>query len=164
MNRRRFLLATSSCLAMPAFDAAAQSTRAADVGPREFIELSRVLTETVELDAALGRQGLAALRNDPVRARLLPELWAAARFDSATPPVSVDDLVARGVYARPPLADLCDAIAHVWYSGIYVDSSGGRRIVTYTDALAWRALGYRPAGPTACGGVFGHWAGAPAGR
>lgn len=163
MNRRRFLLSASLYFVARAFDAAAQR-RSASVRAREFLAVSRVLTGTAELDDALARQCLGVVRDDPVRARLLPELWAQARFDSAAPPVSIEDLVARGVYARPPLAELCDAITQLWYSGVYVASSGEQRVATYTDALAWRALGYRSQGPTACGGPFGHWAGAPAGR
>ncbi len=162
MNRRRFLLTTSLCFAARPFDAAAQSRRAPDIGPREFLAISRVLTGTAELDEALGRRALEVVRDDRRRARQLPELWTAARFGSAAPPASVDDLVARGVYARPRLADLCDAITQLWYSGVYVASGGEQRVVTYVDALAWHALGYRAEGPTACGGVFGHWASAPA--
>src|SRR5262245_31872457 len=100
INRRRFLLAVSVCFVAPAFETAAQRRRARDAGTPRFIELSRVLTGVQELDATLAARGLVAVRSDRARARHLTELWTTAGFDSAAPPTSVQDLAARGVYAK----------------------------------------------------------------
>jgi hypothetical protein len=55
------------------------------------------------------------------------------------------------------LAALADTISAYWYTGVYDGPAGTPTVATYVDALAWRTLGYRD-GPSACGGVFGHWA------
>jgi hypothetical protein len=73
----------------------------------------------------------------------------------------VADLVARGVYNDAAVAALADTITANWYSGTYM-SGEEVHVATYTNALAWRTLGYRPAGPSSCGGAFAHWTSAPA--
>jgi hypothetical protein len=128
------------------------------------MRISRVLTGFGELsDESVGRQYFEALTSRPDVARRLAELWRLGGFGGAEPPASVDDLARRGVYDAPEVAEIADAITGNWYSGTYVTSEGERRVATYTDALAWRALGYRPGGPSACGGAFGHWAERPIG-
>jgi hypothetical protein len=167
MKRRDFLLLASSWLAVaPWREAAAQdaATRAPDVELDEFMHISRVLTGFDDLaNETVGREYFEALRRRPDGARLLAELWRLGGFEGREPPASVDDLAARGVYDEPALADLADTITRNWYSGLYVTANGEQRVATYTDALAWRTLGYRPAGPSACGGAFGHWAELPLG-
>jgi hypothetical protein len=123
--------------------------------------MSRVLTEFPELDADLGREYFAAFVRDG-RTRDLTDLWDGAGF-GASPPTSVLDLEARGVYREPRLAATAARVTRSWYSGIFVTSDGEQRVITYVDALAWKTLGYRSLGSSTCGGVFGHWAEKPVG-
>lgn len=166
LTRRHFLLVTSSYLAAAcAIEPRSQDSAAAQVIDLErFLRLSRVLAGVEDLrDESIGREYLAAILNDPERAAQLAALWRAGRFEGPDPPTSVADLAARGVYEVLELADLADTITAYWYTGSYLTTTGERRVATYTDALAWQTLGYRPAGPSACGGAFGHWADRPPG-
>jgi hypothetical protein len=130
-------------------------------GLDRFMRMSRVLTAVPELDADLGRDYFAAFVRDG-RALELADLWDGAGF-GASPPSSVSDLEARGVYREPKLAATAASITRSWYSGLFVASDGEQRVITYVDALAWNTLGYRTTGSSTCGGVFGHWAEKPAG-
>jgi len=163
MTRRDLLLLASSWLATtPWLQAAAQDRAAPDVGLDEFMRISRVLTGFDDLsDESVGQEYLEALRNRPGGGRRLVELWRLGSFEGPEPPASIDDLAAHGVYDLPAMAELTDTITGNWYSGMYVTPNGEQRVATYTGALAWRTLGYRPAGPSACGGAFGHWAEVP---
>lgn len=168
LTRRGFLLFASSCLVTVASRlAGAQSSpttvAAGDVDLGRFMRLSRVLTAVDDFrDEAAGRVYLQALLARPKGAARLAALWEVGGFGGSAPPTSVADLEARGVYDDPALAELADTITGNWYSGTYVDADGQRRVATYTNAMAWRTLGYRPAGPSSCGGAFGHWADQPA--
>jgi D-sorbitol dehydrogenase-like protein len=140
-------------------------------GPREravaadgldrFMRMSRVLTGVAELDASLGGDYFAAFVRDG-RAHELADFWDAAGF-GVSPPSSVSDLETRGVYREPTLAAVAASVTRSWYSGVFVATDGEQRVITYVDALAWKTLGYRSAGASTCGGVFGHWAEKPPG-
>jgi hypothetical protein len=163
IGRRTFVLLVASCCAplswRPAF---AQDSAARKVSLDEFMRISRVLTGFDDLsDDTTGRQYLDALQSSADGGRLLEQLWELGGFEGAESPASTDDLAVRGLYDVPGLAELADAVTASWYSGTHVAPSGERRVATYTDALAWRALGYKPSGPSACGGAFGHWADRP---
>jgi hypothetical protein len=165
VTRRDLLLFASSCLAStPWLEAAAQDAATPDVGLADFMRMCRVLTGFDDLaDETAGRSYFEALRSRPNGALGLAELWRLGGFDGPDAPASIDDLAARGVYDSPALAEVADTITRNWYSGTYLAPTGEQRVATYTDALAWRTLGYRPAGPSACGGAFGHWAQRPLG-
>lgn len=164
VTRREFLAAVVASLV---------ATSCAERRPRDrgaaslidlaaFTSLSRVLTGFPDVgDEQVAREYLAALLAHPARSRQLATLWSTGGFGGATPPVSVADLVARGVYDDPELATLADSLTACWYSGVYDDATGAQKVATYVDALAWRTLGYRSGGPSSCGGIFGHWADKP---
>jgi hypothetical protein len=54
---------------------------------------------------------------------------------------------------------LGDTLINYWYSGVY-ETPNGPAVATYTDALAWKSVGYTPA-PTVCRGETGYWSEAP---
>jgi D-sorbitol dehydrogenase-like protein len=54
---------------------------------------------------------------------------------------------------------LGDKLIDYWYSGVY-DTPNGPAVATYTEALAWKSVGYTSA-PTVCGGETGYWSRAP---
>ena len=125
-----------------------------------FMRMSQVLTGVPNLgDDELGREYLAALLADPTRAEQLAALWRTAGFGGVRPPVSAVELATRGCRGCRATA-LADTISAYWYTGVYDGPAGTPTVATYVDALAWRTLGYRD-GPSACGGVFGHWADEP---
>lgn len=162
LSRRGFLLTATSLAITPWAAARAQDRAATTIGLDEFIRLSRVLTGVEDLAGEnVGREYLEALSRRPGGMARLAELWRLGGFDGPEPPESIEDLAARGVYARPALAELADTITADWYTGTYATLDGAQRVATYTDALAWRTLGYRPAGPSTCGGLFGHWSQRP---
>jgi hypothetical protein len=185
LTRRRFLVLAASCIATAVASACGdddddRQTSTAGSSPSigaggspspggtvlsldQFMQLSKVLTGFNDLnDTASGRLYLDALVAQPEKAERLVELWTTGGFDSATPPTSVADLEARGVFGDEALAELADMITANWYTGTYTTADGELRVATYTNALAWRALGYRQTGPSTCGGAFGHWAIQPA--
>jgi D-sorbitol dehydrogenase-like protein len=162
LTRRRFLVVVCSSLASASCAGRPERAVEAD-GLDRFMRMSRVLTAVPELDADLGRDYFAAFVHDG-RIRDLADLWDAAGFGfGVSPPASVLDLEARGVYRDPALAATAALVTRSWYSGIFVASDGEQRVITYVDALAWKTLGYRSTGSSTCGGVFGHWAEKPAG-
>lgn len=134
----------------------------AGVSVEQFLTMSKLLTAFDTLSnttaATLYLNALAANGNLGSR---LDDLWQQGGFGSSSPPASVADLQSEGVYDDKELAMLADTITNYWYSGEYDDANGDTHVATYIDALAWQALGYRPQGPTTCGGAFGHWADAP---
>lgn len=160
-TRRRFLLLSSATAMLLAF----RPGLAADAGRVDmarFMRMSGALTDfDAVLDEAVGRIYLRALLARPGGQERLVSLWQRGGFGSAKPPASMADLRARGVLDDPALAELADTLCSNWYSGVYVDADGQRRVAAHTDALAWRTLGYRDGGPGSCGGAFGHWAEAP---
>ncbi|MBA4742689.1 MAG: hypothetical protein H2060_08290 [Azoarcus sp.] len=159
--RRRFIGVAGASLASAALPGVAGASEAG-FGLGRFIELSRVLTGVDDPGGeGLGRLYLAALQVRSDGGEGLRRLWQMGGFGGATPPRSVADLAARGVFDDPALARLADDIVRQWYTGLYPDADGRSRVATYPEALAWRALEYRPAGPGTCGGAFGHWSDVP---
>lgn len=159
--RRRFIVLFAAALAAAGLPGRALAWPV-PLDVERFMALSRVLTGVSDPgDAVLAGRYLTALLARPDGAAKLMALWQAGGFGGAVPPASVGDLAARGVYADPMLAELADTITRQWYTGRWTDPDGAARVATHTDALAWRTLGYRPAGPGTCGGAFGHWTDAP---
>jgi D-sorbitol dehydrogenase-like protein len=154
------LVVVCSSLASASCASSRERAVAAD-GLDRFMRISRVLTGVSELDEGLGRDCFAAFVRDG-RAHELVDFWDAAGF-RVSPPSSVSELETRGVYREPTLAAIAVSVTRCWYSGVFVTTDGEQRVITYVDALAWKTLGYRSAGPNTCGGVFGHWAEKPAG-
>lgn len=160
LRRRDFLVAGSVlCLAAPL------PLRAQTAGPDldGFLVLSTLLTgfdTTGQRDT--GQRYLDNLLAQPETAAQLGELWQRAGFATTEPPESLTELQLRGIFTDASLQALADSITLQWYSGTYQASDGSTRVATYTAALAWRTLPYRPAGPSTCGGAFGHWADKPA--
>lgn len=159
--RRRFIVLFAAALAAAGLPGRALA-RTVPFDVERFMALSRVLTGVSDPgDAALAGRYLTALLARSDGAAKLMALWQAGGFGGTAPSATVADLAARGVYADPALAELADAIVRQWYTGRWTDPDGAARVATHADALAWRTLGYRSAGPGTCGGAFGHWATAP---
>lgn len=162
LTRRHFLLLSSATAMLLAVRPGLAADAAGRVDVDRFMRMSSVLTDIdAALDETVGRIYLQAVLARPGGQERLNTLWQRGGFGSATAPASMAELRARGVFADPALAELADTLATSWYSGVYADADGQRRVAAHTDALAWRTLGYRDSGPGSCGGAFGHWAVVP---
>lgn len=53
---------------------------------------------------------------------------------------------------------LAGKVALIWYTGAvdFTATTGGERVITYDNALAWRACTFTKP-PANCGGPFGYW-------
>jgi hypothetical protein len=161
LSRRQFLLGTAALWFVPPLTVNAQQTRAPDLDG--FLALSTLLTGIdTSAERETGQRYLANLLARPDTNAALTALWQRSGLAEAVPPSSIADLQQRGIYADATLQALADSITLQWYSGSYQLADGSTRVATYTAALAWRTLPYRPAGPSTCGGVFGHWTNPPA--
>ncbi len=133
MSRRRALaaLTATSTLALMPWPRRAS----AEITGNAFLELSRQLTGKSDLGERMADRMLAA-------------------FDSAGRGQDVAALI-DGADAH----DLANDIVAAWYSGLSPDPDSSR-VLSYRDALMWRALDYTK--PMAvCGGAMGYWADPP---
>jgi hypothetical protein len=164
LRRRDFLLRTAAltvALGLAAPFAAKAQLAAPDLDG--FLALSTLLTGIdTGAERETGQRYLDNLLARPDTSATLSALWQRSGFGGAAPPGSIADLQQRGIYADAALQALADSITLQWYSGSYQLADGSTRVATFTTALAWRTLPYRPAGPSTCGGAFGHWAELPA--
>lgn len=157
-GRRQLLLGVGGlCLGTPAVLLAQEITP----GVTSFLQLSTLLTAHDGLDPRLAARHLDVLLADGDTALALQRLWLLAGFATATPARNVAELAQRGLAGDADLQALADRLTLQWYSGIHVATDGTLQVIDYTGALAWRGLAYRPAGPSTCGGPFGHWATVP---
>jgi len=126
-----------------------------------FVELSRVVTGADALPTRHARAYLEALDKAPLR--LGPsELVDRAGYARREGPASLDDLRRSRAFSAKGAEACAQAIAAAWWSGTVPERGGGRRVVTYTDALVWQAIPW--AHPqTECLGATGAWA-RPGGR
>jgi hypothetical protein len=152
-TRRRLLLFLSALLAggilpLPLVAESASSKRNSG-GPflDDFMRLSTALTDHAGLDKELGQVYLDALLHTPQDEDDLTSLLTG---------LEEGELHAYVREESPPIAR---EILLAWYTGHYPTMSGPK-VATFTQALAWRALGYTTA-PSLCGGTMGHWGDKP---
>lgn len=127
----------------------------------KFMQMSRVLTGFRDLnDYRIGKVYLDALNARPGDAANLSEFWTRAGV-ATDPTRSIGDLEAMGLFDDERLVEIADRVTGYWYSGKYLAVDGKHRVATFTEALAWRSLGYRRNGPSNCSGAFGSWEAAP---
>ena len=130
---RRSLLALGGGTAL-ALVCGARFVSAASMTAADFVSLSARLLEadTDDLDA-------------DIAGKFLSNLLASGKADA---------LAALAGGAPDPALD--QEIVTGWYSGVQ-QAASGEEVVTYTDALVWKALDYTK--PQAwCGGETGYWA------
>ncbi|HEX5503097.1 MAG TPA: sugar dehydrogenase complex small subunit [Thermomicrobiales bacterium] len=131
-------------------------------GVDEFLRASRALTGFDDLqDRDLAATYLRAIAARPDLGPRLPEFYRRAGFAAGTPAAGAAP--AQGALQDAGLRAVADAIAESWYTGIVQTAAGTPTVAAYTTALVWPALGYRPTGPSTCGGRTNYWADPPAG-
>lgn len=121
-----------------------------------FIELSRVVTGVDELPEAIASDYLNALEQAALP--MAPStLVRIAGYANAMGPATLDELEASSAFSRRGARVCADAITAAWWSGMTPTNGGEARVVSYLDALVWRALPYAQP-PSNCLGAIGAWA------
>jgi hypothetical protein len=121
-----------------------------------FIELSHVVTGADSLPTAHARAYMEALEKAPLRLRP-SELAERAGYTRREGPASIGALRRSRAFSARGAEACAQAIAAAWWSGTVPERGGAERVVTYTDALVWRAVPW--AHPqTECLGATGAWA------
>ena len=120
-----------------------------------FVRLSQLVTGVEKLPREHAATYLNAL--DAADLELPPlQLVQLAGFADGKGPQSLAELQQSAVYRKPAARKSAEAVASVWWSGM-VPTAKGDKVVTFLDALAWRALPW--AEPfTECLGATGAWA------
>jgi hypothetical protein len=146
--RRRDLLAGAASLALGARSVAAIE----DAGLRRFLAVSRALTGQEALEPSVGARLRALLRRGPAQAAALDRLEGLHR----------DELLDPARLAGLGLREIAKEVVLGWYLG-KVGPEDDPALVTYPDALMWRAVMDVHNVPSFCGGLPGFWAGDPGG-
>jgi hypothetical protein len=121
-----------------------------------FIELSRVVTGADALPTQHARSYLEALQNAPLKLRP-SELADRVGYTRHEGPADLEALRRSRAFSVAGAEACAQAIAAAWWSGAVTERGGGQQVVTYTDALVWRATPWaRP--QTECLGATGAWA------
>ena len=133
----------------------AAETRASKAEVEGFIRLSQLVTGIERLPgdhaaAYLNALDAAGLEVPPSR---VVEL---AGFARGTGPRTLAELERSALYRKPGVRASAEAVASAWWSGM-VPTANGERVVTFLDALAWRAQPWAQP-PTECLGATGAWA------
>jgi hypothetical protein len=120
---------------------APESEREADGLPlADFLALSAVLTGVGELNPQLGTVYLQSLQASSQFDVTLVDLYEQAGFRSDTPPATVAELEANGLFAQEASRQLADKIIEYWYTGIYETAEGAQAVATFVDTLVWQTL------------------------
>lgn len=121
-----------------------------------FIELSRVVTGVNELPRAVAPHYLSALEQAALP--MAPStLVRIAGYADGLGPATLDELEASSVFFHRGARACADSITAAWWSGMAPTKGGETRVVSYLDALVWRALPHAQP-PSNCLGATGAWA------
>ena len=133
----------------------ATTTRASKADVDGFIRLSQLVTGVEQLPREHAAVYLNAL--DAAELKLPPSrLVELAGFAEGGGPQTLAELQRSAVYRKPGARASAEAVAAAWWSGM-VPTAHGDTVVTFLDALAWRAQPW--AEPfTECLGATGAWA------
>jgi len=137
---------------------APRADAAGTVTLNQFLSLSSLLTGVSGLDPDLGKTYLGGLELKPGSSAALMALVQRSGIASPTPPKTLAQLTATGVFSDQAMRGAVDKILEYWFTGTY-DTPSGPRVATYAGALAW-TTSYTKA-MSLCGGVTGYWAERP---
>ena len=158
LNRQTFLRMAAAALggiAVTGCDVSSDRPSAED-SLDAFLDLSRVVTGVADLPRAVAPDYLEALEQAalPMTPSTLIQL---AGYADGAGPSTLSELEASSALARRDGRTCASAIAAAWWSGMTPTRSGEMRVITYLDALVWRALPYAQP-PSNCLGTTGSWA------
>jgi hypothetical protein len=157
LTRRRFVAVGLVAIGGVALPGCGRGKSRVDVDA--FVGLSRVLTgkRTIPVEHAGAYLELLDDAGLPMSAS---ELLRSAGYRGRTGPGDLAELEATGALSTPEARTCAQAIAAAWWSGTAPTHAGGRVVVTYTDALVWRAMPFAHP-PSTCLGATGVWAKPP---
>lgn len=121
----------------------------------QFLALSVLLTGVRDLSPVLGSVYMQSLDASGQFETTVAALLEQAGFASGTPPTTLEELEATGIFDDAAARPLADKITEYWYTGVYDTPEGEQAVATFVDALAWSTLRFtKPA--TLCGSP-GFW-------
>jgi hypothetical protein len=156
LTRRAFLRASAVTVAGLAFPATAVAGGRRISEVEAFLALSRLVTGSNQLSRQLAPRYLEALNESPL-AMSPSRFTRLAGFADGRGPATLAGLQQAPAFRMKGGAKTVEAVAAAWWSGMVPTAEGGQRVITYHDALVWRALPYAQA-PSLCLGAPGSWA------
>jgi Membrane bound FAD containing D-sorbitol dehydrogenase len=120
-----------------------------------FVRLSRIVTGVEHLPGGLAPRYLDAL-NDAGLPITPAHLVRVAGFSTDGAPSSLAELEHWAAAHHKGTQRTLDAVAAAWWSGMVPIAGGGQRVITYQDALVWKALPYAEP-PSICLGATTAW-------
>jgi D-sorbitol dehydrogenase-like protein len=154
MRRREFLGASVVSAVALAFGWAPTAFAGRSAKLTAFIRLSRLATGTHHLPVAHANAYFEALEAHGVLKLRPSEFARLARINAFDGPRTLAELQHSPAYRKPGAKACVEAIAAAWWSGTVPVAGGGRRVVTWEDALVWREV-HRSG---SCQGATGSWA------
>jgi hypothetical protein len=134
---------------------AAAKTKAAGADVDGFVRLSQLVTGVEQLPRDHAAAYLNAL--DSAGLDLPPSrLLELGGFANGSGPATLAEFQRSALYRKPGVRASVEAVASAWWSGM-VPTSNGDKVVTFLDALVWRAQPWAQP-PTECLGATGAWA------
>jgi hypothetical protein len=149
LDRRQVLLGFAGLVAAAA-TGIGPAGAATELDASAFRALSFGLMGRIAEDPSLAEAYLAALR-ERVAPGDLERLAAVVREHAGS---GMDAAI-----TRAGLDAVANQVIAAWYTGT-VPTATGSRVVTYLDAVAWKATGFTKP-PSVCGPGFGFWANPP---
>ena len=120
-----------------------------------FVALSQLVTGVKDLPMQHAAAYQAALE-DAGLPMTPTQLAIDVGFARSGGPFTVDELRRSGPFGAPGGEEAARATAAAWWSGIVTGADGAARVITYDDALVFRAMPYaRP--QASCLGETGAW-------
>jgi hypothetical protein len=120
-----------------------------------FVRLSQLVTGIEQLPrdhAAAYLEALDAAGLDLPPSRLIEK----GGFSGGSGPATLAEFERSALYRKPGVRASAEAVASAWWSGM-VPTRNGEKVVTFLDALVWRAQPWAQP-PTECLGAVGAWA------
>jgi hypothetical protein len=156
-NRGAFLarsLALLGSLALARSPLAGASLNASELAA--FEHLSRVVTGVENLPRQHAAAYFKALNHAGMKVSPATFLDRAG-YTNGHGPESIKELKSSAAYRARGGKECVDAVTAAWWSGIVPAAGGGQKVITYLDALVWRAMPFANP-PTECLGAPGAWA------
>jgi hypothetical protein len=120
-----------------------------------FVQLSKLVTGVDRLPVSLAARYLEAL--DAAGLGMTPSRFVRlAGFTDRGAPETLAALQRSRAFAAPHGKQVAEAIAAAWWSGMVPTEGGRHAVITYEDALVWKALPYAEP-PSLCLGATTAW-------
>jgi hypothetical protein len=120
-----------------------------------FVNLSKLVTGAEQLPLQLAPRYLEALNSAGLP--MSPSRFVRlAGFADGRGPATLSALERSRAFERKGAKVTVEAVAAAWWSGMVPNGEGGQRVISYNEALVWRALPYAMP-PSVCLGAVNAW-------